>query len=95
MKNENFLEPIEIKIFYDKELQKITHTAFEPAVISEGMTFVSMVYFIFSSYPEISKKYPPGILGFELNSRPPKKEEILKDGDEIAISVFHFNPADA
>jgi len=84
---EDFLKTIKIKIFYDDELKKITKTNSEEAVISEGMTFAEQLYFIFSSYPEIPKKYPPGKLGFLLNNKLPNKFDILHDGDEITLIV--------
>ncbi|MGB9743630.1 MAG: MoaD/ThiS family protein [Minisyncoccales bacterium] len=84
---EDFLKPIKIKIFYDENLKKITGKNFEEAVVSEGMTFVNQLYFIFSSYPEIEKRYPPGKLGLLLNNRPPKDFDILRDGDEIILKT--------
>lgn len=84
---EKFLRPIKIKIFYDENLRKITGEDFEEAIVSEGMTFVKQLYFIFSSYPEIKKRYPPGKLGFLLNNRLPKDLDILQDGDEIILKT--------
>ena len=77
------LQPIKIKIFYDSGLEEITGKDFEEAVASEGINFATQLYFIFSSYPEIQKEFPPGKLGFLLNGRKPKQDDILKDGDEI------------
>ncbi len=84
---EKFLRSIKIKIFYDENLKKITGEDFEEAVVSEGMTFINQLYFIFSSYPEIKKRYPPGKLGLLLNNRLPKNFDILQDGDEIILKT--------
>lgn len=79
---------IEIKIVYDKSLEKITKTREEPAVINKGMTFVIMLHFIFSSHPLILKKYPPGTLGLLINGIPVTNEHyILHDGDTVTLSV--------
>lgn len=80
-----FLSPIKIKIFYDRNLKKITGKDFEEAVVSRGLTFLNLLYFIFSSYPEIEKRYPPGELGLLLNNRPPKDFDIFQDGDEVIL----------
>ena len=85
---EDFPKPIKVKIFYDKELKKITGKDLEEAIASEGIDFATQLYFIFSSYPEISKKFAPGILGFLLNGREPKKDDILKDGDRLELLVL-------
>lgn len=82
---ENFLRPIKVKIFYDENLKKITEKDFEEAIISEGLSFVNFLYFIFSSYSEIQKRFSPGKLGMLLNEKPPAEFDILKDGDEIKL----------
>ena len=79
----DFPKPIKIKIFYDEGLKEITGKDFEEAVVSEGVSFVNQLYFIFASYPEIQKKFPPGQLGFTVNGKPPRDFDILSDGDEI------------
>lgn len=81
------LQPIKVTIFYDENLKKITEKDFEEAMISEGLNFVNLLYFIFSSYPEIEKRYPAGKLGFLLNNRPPKEFDILQDGDKIIFKT--------
>lgn len=80
---EKFPPPIKVKIFYDKTLQKITGKNFEEAVVSENLLFVELLNFVFSSYPKIPQIFPPGTLGFLLNNRPPKEDDILKNNDEV------------
>jgi len=87
MSDQNFPKPIKIKIFYDKALQAITGKAEEEMLASEGVPFMFILSSIFVSYPEIEKKYPPGVLGFTVNGRPPEDFSILEDGDEIAFVV--------
>lgn len=79
---------IEIKIVYDKSLEKITRTSEEPAIINEGMTFIMMLHFIFSSHPQIPKKYPPGTIALSVNGLPVVDENyILLDGDVIILKA--------
>jgi len=84
---EDFLKPMKIKIFYDEELKKITEKDSEEAIVSEGLKFVNMLGFIFASYPEIEKMYPPGKLGLLLNNRPPKDFDVLQDGNKITLKI--------
>lgn len=84
-KMEKFLKPIEIKIFYDKNLKEITGKNSEISMVSEGLSFANFLYFIFSSYPEIQRKFPPGKLGFLLNGKKPLDNDILKHGDELRL----------
>ncbi len=76
---------------YDKPLQVITGCAFEPVIVSEGITFLEYFYFIFSFYPEIEKKYPPGILGFTINGKSPKDFTFLKEKDVIYFTVIKYS----
>jgi len=85
-----FPKPIKIQIIYDKELQKITGVASEEAVVSEGLNFLMMLKFIFDSYPEIPKIYPPGSMELRLNGNPPTEFEILNDGDKIELSISYL-----
>ena len=85
---EDLPKPIKIKISYDKELKRITGKDFEEAVVPENLNFIDFLDFIFSSYPEISKRFIPGTLAFSLNGKKPKENDILKDGDGLEISVF-------
>ena len=66
-------------------MKKITKKDFDEPVVSEGLSFPNFLYFLFSSYPEIQKKFPPGKLGFLLNGKKPAENDILKDGDELKL----------
>jgi len=82
---EDFPKPIKVKIFFDGNLKKITDKDSEEAVVSEGLSFAMFLNFIFTSYPEIQKEFPPGQLGLLLNDKRPNHNDILKDGDEIKL----------
>ena len=79
------LKSIKVKIFYDEEFKKITGKDFEESVVSENLGLPMFLNFIFNSYSFITKKFFPGTLGFLLNKKPPKDDDILKDGDELKI----------
>ncbi|OGZ63847.1 MAG: hypothetical protein A3A98_00985 [Candidatus Staskawiczbacteria bacterium RIFCSPLOWO2_01_FULL_40_39] len=85
MNKNNFLQHIKVRICYDKELKMITKKDFENAIVSEGINFVTFLHFIFSSYPDITKKFPPGTLGFKLNGKAPGGYDILQDGDILEL----------
>jgi len=85
---ENSLQPIQIKVRYDEILQEITGKNEEIVWINQGMSFILFLSMIFSSYPDIERKYPPGTLGLLLNNRPPEDYAILNDGDEIIFICF-------
>ena len=72
---------IRITVTYDSNLQRITGKEREESISSEGMPFGQFLFFLFKSYPEIQKAYPPGKLGFMLNGDPPRLDTILRDGD--------------
>lgn len=79
------LKPVKVIIFYDKNLEKITGKDFEEAIVSENLDFITFLGSIFSSYPEISKRFIPGTIGFLLNGIPPRENDILKNGDKLEI----------
>ena len=85
--DDDFLRPCKVKILYDETLQKITGRKEEEAIVSGGIPFMIFLGTIFSSYPAIELKYPPGVLGFTVNGRPPDDFEILNDGDEVFFTV--------
>lgn len=82
------LKPIKINIFYNEEIKEITGKDSEKAVVSENLNFAQFLNFIFSSYPKITKRFIPGTLGFLLNGKEPKENDILKDEDKLEILVF-------
>jgi hypothetical protein len=85
---EDLPKPIKVEISYDNELKKTTGKDFEETVVPENLNFINFLDFIFSSYPEIPKRFIPGTLAFSLNGKEPKENDILKDGDRLEISVF-------
>ena len=85
--DDDSLKPCKVKILYDETLQKITGRKEEEAIVSEGIPFMIFLGTIFSSYPAIEIKYPPGVLGFTVNGQPPSDFEILKNGDEVFFTV--------
>lgn len=78
---------IKVNVRYDSELQKITGLSGHPVMISEGAPFLYLLMNIFSAYPEIEEKYPPGTLGMTINGIPPRDHAVLLDGDTIDFST--------
>lgn len=81
------MRTIKVRIIYNDKLQKITGVNSEEAMISDNLTFMGFLNFIFSSHPEFYKKYPPGTIGFLINGKPPRERTLLQDGDEIYFAA--------
>ena len=93
MKN-NEKKLISITIQYkDDNLQKITKTDEEIIRVPADLTSGGFINHFFERYPEIVKKYPYGLLGFELNGHIPRSEEILKDGDQYEFITWTTDEA--
>jgi hypothetical protein len=59
----------------------------EPVVVSENISFIEYLYFTFSSYPDIEKLFPPGVLGFTINEKQPGDFTTLNEGDVIYFFI--------
>ena len=79
--------PITLTIRFDRELQNLTGTKEHPVIMNEGAPFSFLLMSIFSEYPWIESKYPPGTLGFTINEAPPKPYSPLFDGDIVSFFV--------
>ena len=69
---------LNITVYYKNDISKITKTEKENIIISEGSNFIYLLFNIFSAYPKIQAKYPPGTLGFLINGRVPNENYLLK-----------------
>lgn len=78
---------IKVIVRYDSELQNITGSGAQQMIISEGAPFLYLLMNVFSAYPEIEEKYPPGTLGITINGIPPRDHAVLLDGDTIDFST--------
>ena len=79
--------PITLTIRFDRELQKITGKEERPVIMNEGAIFSFLLMSVFSEYPKIESKYPPGTLGLTINGEPPKLYSPLFDGDVVSFFV--------
>ena len=79
-------KPVTIKIVYEGSVKNITKKESEEVKVSEGLDFLHFLSFLFSSYPDIEKIFPPGTIGFLLNNKPPKTRDILADGNVVKIT---------
>lgn len=91
-KYEPDLTPAFITISYDPCLQYITKKAKEEAMVNRGCPFMFILNCFLIDHPEVTKRYPPGVLGFTLNGRPPELSDGLKDGDLICFMVCDNSP---
>ena len=87
---QKILKSINVRIYYDDKLAKITKKDFEETIVSSNLEFAQILNFIFSSYSNIQKIFKPGMLGFLLNGQKPLGTEKLKDGDEIKMFAFEI-----
>lgn len=78
---------MKITVQFDKKLQKITGYDSFTSECSEGITFLEFIYFLFESYPLIQKRYPPGVIGMNVNNLRPLESTELKDGDVVKLWV--------
>lgn len=76
-----------ITILYDKKLSQITGCRSEEPIVSEGLLFIMFLDFLFKTYPEIERKYPPGSLALMLNGVAPKDNAVLSNGDKIILAA--------
>lgn len=77
-----------ISITYSLALQEITGKAMESAIVSEGLPFDHFLLFVFSSYPGIERRYPPGTVCILVNDVPPDADYIMQDGDTLSLAVL-------
>ncbi len=77
---------MKVSIHYDEALLAITGRSYEDAEVSGNILFLHLLYFIFSSYPEIPRKYKPGTLGLLVNNKPPIDGQHLNEYDVIRLS---------
>ena len=90
LKDEDFLRPAKVMVYYDEELMRITGKYFEEMWVNSGAPFYFILESVFSTYPEIPKRYPPKVLGFTVNDTPPETFDPIKDGDVIRFKIFRL-----
>lgn len=78
---------IEIRITYDETIQRLTNVAEDISYASPGASFLMILNSILFEHPEIRKKFPPGVLGIELNGGRPAADTLLQDGDRIHLLI--------
>jgi molybdopterin converting factor small subunit len=84
---EDLCDGYKIIITYDETLQLITDKSSEECFISRNTLFFISLASILESYPEIKRRFPPGILGFTVNGEVPELDTILKEGDVVHFCV--------
>jgi molybdopterin converting factor small subunit len=82
---EGMPKSINIVVKYEGAIEAIVGRKEDKMIMNENALFLFLLQSVFTSYSEIPKRYPPGILGFLLNDSPPKDSTILMDGDVVTI----------
>jgi len=88
--NSGVFDSQKILITYDRTLQLITNKETEECIVSKSTYFFFILASVLESYPEMKRRFPPGILGFTVNGNAPEDGTILKDGDVVHFSVPSF-----
>lgn len=86
----DFLPPgITVRVYFHGEIETTIGTSHMPVVLSPNLTIEMLLYFLFESYPELQKRYPPGTLGFTINRVRPTERQALMNNDKID---FYYYP---
>lgn len=85
--NSKTLKPINVFVRFAPVMESITGRGEMKVVMSDGAPFVFLMHSIFTSYPELPRRYPPGKLAFTLNDRRPTENDFLHEGDKVAFFV--------
>ncbi len=85
--NNMILKPINIFVKFDSVMEAITGQTEMKIIMSHDAPFIFLLHSIFTSYPEIQRRYPPGKLAMTLNGQPPGEFELLKDGDRVSFFI--------
>lgn len=81
------LNPITVHVRFPPMLEAITGRQDMPITMSDGAPFLFLLDSVFTSYPEIPRRYPPGTLGMTLNDRPPAEYDVLRHGDRVSFFI--------
>ena len=85
-------EPIWIDIIYDTTLQRITGRARERTGCTRGCPFFFILNCVLTEYPEIRRRFPPGVLGFTVDGMAPAIDHPLTDGSIVRFGVYDVQP---
>lgn len=86
------LEPIWIDIVYDTKLQRITGKAMERTMCNSGCPFFVILHCVLTEYPDIPRRFPPGVLGFTVNGIAPDIDQPMHDGNVVSFSTDITHP---
>lgn len=81
------LKSINIFVKFDPVMEAITGRTEMKIIMSENSPFIFLLHSIFTSYPEIQRRYPPGKLAMALNGHRPTEYELLQDGDRVSFYI--------
>jgi len=79
-----------VHIYFHGKVASALNLSYVPVLLSPNTTFLTLLYFIFQSYPELEEQFPPGILAIEVNKLRPTEHQIVHDEDRID---FNYHPS--
>ena len=78
---------VPVRVTYDRTVQEVTGRPEDPLFLSDGCPFVMVLQSVFDQHPTLAMQFPPGMLGFTLNGRPPAPDSRVCRGDHIHLLV--------
>ncbi|MDP3800246.1 MAG: hypothetical protein Q8Q90_02370 [bacterium] len=85
--SKEILKSINVFVRFDPVMEAITGQTEMKIIMSYNAPFIFLLHSIFTSYPEIQRRYPPGKLAMTLNGQHPTEYEFLKDGDRVSFFI--------
>jgi hypothetical protein len=92
-KNSNKSKTVVVYLEFDAILQKITGTAKEKIVLSEGTPFIMLLDAVLETYSHITNTYAISSLGFSINGEIPEPDDMLRNDDTITLLVTENDDA--
>jgi hypothetical protein len=84
--NEGVSKPINVFVKFSPVMEAITGQEEMELVLSDGAPFLFLLHCIFTSFPELERRYPPGKLAISLNNHRPSEQDVLHDGDLVIVA---------
>jgi hypothetical protein len=81
------IKTVWVEITYDPHLSRITGKANESIMCNRGCPFFYVLHTVLAEYPEIRRRYAPGVLGFAVNGERPESGRPMRDGDVVEFVV--------
>lgn len=81
------MRAVPVRVTYDRAVQEVTGRAEDSLFLSDGCPFVMVLQAVFDQHPALTERFPPGVLGFTLNGKPPSTDARVRRGDHLHLLV--------